>query len=55
MDFIKIKNAVSLALITLCFALPLCAASAKVVSAEGKVEVPRGGKWVRLAVNDSVS
>ena len=55
MDFIKIKNAVSAALITLCFALPLCAAPATVVAAEGKVEVERGGKWVPLAVNDIVS
>jgi len=55
MDFIKIKTAVSAALITLCFALPLCAAPATVVAAEGKVEVERGGKWVPLAVNDIVS
>ena len=55
MDLIKIKNAVSAALITLCFALPLCAAPATVVAAEGKVEVERGGKWIPLAVNDIVS
>ena len=55
MDFIKIKNALSVALMTLCLAFPLCADSATVVSAEGKVEVERGGKWVPLAVNDTVS
>ena len=48
MDLIKIKNAVSAALITLCFALPLCAAPATVVAAEGKVEVERGGNGFRL-------
>ena len=50
-----IKKSVCAALAALCIALPLCAAPATVVSAEGKVEVERNGKWVSLAANDTVS
>ena len=50
-----IKKSVCAALAAFCVALPLCAASATVVSAEGKVEVERGGTWVPLSANDTVS
>ena len=51
----EIKKAVCAAFAALCIALPLCAASATVVSAEGKVEVERQGKWIPLSANDTVS
>ena len=50
-----IKKSICVAFAALCIALPLCAASATIVSAEGKVEVERGGKGVRLSANDTVS
>ena len=50
-----IKKSVCAALAAFCVALPLCAVSATVVSAEGKVEVERKGKWVALSANDTVS
>ena len=50
-----IKKSICVAFAALCIALPLCAASATVVSAEGKVEVERGGTWVPLSANDTVS
>ena len=52
---VNIKKDVCAAFAVLCIALPLCAASAKVVSAEGKVEVERKGKWIPLSANDTVS
>ena len=56
MDFTAaIKKSVCAALAAFCVALPLCAVSATVVSAEGKVEVERGGKWIPLSANAAVS
>ena len=50
-----IKKSICIALTAFSFALPLCAGSATVISAEGKVEVERGGKWIPLSANAAVS
>ncbi|MBQ9494134.1 MAG: FecR domain-containing protein [Treponema sp.] len=55
MNSIKtLRRLVSMMIIAGCFALPLFASTATVVSIEGKVEVARKGGWVALSANDTV-